>query len=183
MTGTASTPSPLPLPWGDPVTYSAAMCSVTRHDAACERRDQAVEELRKIAESCQKLAEPIRPPRVLLVEDDRCTASYIAERFEEQLGAEVVTVHDGVEAMALLERDARWSVVVLDLRLPGENGIELARMVERHVPLAMVSAYWTDNTTAAADVLGVRWRLRKPFEYRALVDFVSEVGAAISPAQ
>ena len=110
MSCAASTPSPLPLPWGDPVTYSAATCSVTRHDAACERRDQAIEELQQIAESCRKLAEPIRPPRVLLVEDDRCTASYIAERFEEQLGAEVVTVHDGAEAVALLERDARWSV-------------------------------------------------------------------------
>lgn len=179
----AAAHSPLPMPWGDPVKYSAALCSALRHDAACERRDQAVAELQELAESCRRLADPIRPPRVLLVEDDRATAAHIAERFAEQIGAEVVVVHDGDEARELLERDSRWSAVVLDLRLPGENGIELARAVERHVPLAMLSAYWTDATTAAADVLGVRWRLRKPFEYHALVDFVREVGEAIAPAQ
>lgn len=181
--GEAQSPSVMPMPWGDPVTYCAALCSVARHDAVFQRRDQAVEELRQIAESARRIAESIRPPRVLIVEEDHDSARCLADRFEEQLGAEVVLVHDGAEAMTLLSHDSRWSLVVLDLRLPNRNGLELARAIERHIPLAIFSAYWTDGASAAADVLGVRWKRHKPVEYPDLVNFVREVAEAIALSQ
>jgi len=71
-------------------------------------------------------------PRVLVVEDEpqmRVLYPLLLRR-----SAEVVTVENGDEAVALLQRDRRFDAVVCDIVTPGRNGYEVYRWLQRHIP-------------------------------------------------
>ncbi|MEV6060263.1 response regulator transcription factor [Nocardia asteroides] len=109
------------------------------------------------------------PARRILVVDDEVT---IAESVAARLRAEGYTVevaHDGpgaVAAAAATEPD----LVVLDVMLPGFDGLEVCRRVqaERHVPVLMLTAR-TDETDQLVGLgVGADDYLTKPFSMRVL---------------
>src|SRR5260370_35055090 len=66
--------------------------------------------------------------RVLVVEDERDIASLLALHLED-LGCEVETRHDGRTGLARALDGTAGSLLVLDLRLPGLDGLEICRRV------------------------------------------------------
>jgi two-component system copper resistance phosphate regulon response regulator CusR len=65
----------------------------------------------------------IRPPQILVVEDDQPLASFIGERLQSELyGVEVL--HDGQQASSAL-KSSKYDLVILDLTLPSIDGIAL----------------------------------------------------------
>ena len=80
------------------------------------------------------------PPRILVVEDDLTIAQAVASRLQVE-GFDVRTVHDGPSAVAAA---AEWhpELLVLDVMLPGFDGLEVCRRVQadRPVPVLMVTA-------------------------------------------
>src|SRR5215216_2015143 len=111
----------------------------------------------------------MRPPRVLVVEDDRPIAE-VLQRSLRMEGYDVRTSGDGREAL-----DAAHAflpdLVVLDLGLPGLDGIEVARRLRAHddTPILMLTA--RDALEARVEGLdsGADDYLVKPFERQELL--------------
>src|SRR5689334_9136062 len=87
----------------------------------------------------------MRQRRVLVVDDDATIADSVAARLRAE-GFDVVTAPDGPRAVETCRRD-RPDLVVLDVMLPGFDGLEVCRRIqaERAVPVLMLTAR-TDET-------------------------------------
>ena len=71
--------------------------------------------------------------RVLLVDDNATSLRYLS-RQAERWGMEPATAASGAEALRLLERDARFELALVDLEMPGMDGVELAGHVAERWP-------------------------------------------------
>ena len=104
--------------------------------------------------------------RVLVVDDAEGIRTYLANLLEVK-GFDVDTAEDGRRALALLEGGAAPDVIVLDVMMPGLDGLEtLARIREfdAEVPVIMLSVVGKASTIVKAMKLGASDYLNKPFE-------------------
>ena len=83
-------------------------------------------------------------PNILVVEDDRETRTLIAKYLRAN-SCNVTTASDGRE-MARAMADHRVDLLILDVMLPGEDGLSLCRKVraESHTPIIMLTARGED---------------------------------------
>jgi CheY-like chemotaxis protein len=86
----------------------------------------------------------VRPPCVLLAEDDRSFRRYL-EIFLKRAGYEVVSAADGLEAMNILLAGQNVDVVMTDAIMPSLNGYQLSRLMKNnprlsHLPIVLLSA-------------------------------------------
>ncbi|MDO8108615.1 response regulator transcription factor [Isoptericola sp. b441] len=108
-------------------------------------------------------------PLVLVVEDEPAIATAVAHRMRAE-GWQAETAADGpsgVEAAARLQPD----VIVLDVMLPGMDGLEVCRRVqaERPVPVIMLTARDDETDMLIGLGVGADDYLPKPFSMRELV--------------
>jgi DNA-binding NtrC family response regulator len=104
--------------------------------------------------------------RVLVVDDAEGIRSYLAS-FLGLRGFDVDTAEDGRGALALLEGGAAPDVIVLDVMMPGIDGIETLRRIrdfDDEVPVIMLSVVGQASTIVEAMNLGAVDYLNKPFE-------------------
>lgn len=108
-------------------------------------------------------------PCVLVVEDDPTINQALADRFVAE-GFEVVRAHDGPEAVAAHAAHAPH-VVVLDLMLPGFDGLEVCRRIQadRPVPVLMLTARDDESDILVGLGVGADDYLTKPFRMREVV--------------
>jgi two-component system, OmpR family, phosphate regulon response regulator PhoB len=104
--------------------------------------------------------------RVLVVEDEPAIAELIALNLRHQ-GFEVATAEDGISAQALIDQ-VLPDLVLLDLMLPGQSGIQLARRWRadprtREVPIIMLTARAAESDKIAGLDAGADDYLTKPF--------------------
>jgi DNA-binding response OmpR family regulator len=117
-----------------------------------------------------------RQPRILVVDDD----PEIGRTFEVILSAEgyqVITTSDGAAAIALVRR-RRIDVVMLDLAMPGMDGMAVLRALREispRVPIIIISAYVNPDTEALARRLGATHVVAKPPEIGELLRVCSEL--------
>ncbi len=113
---------------------------------------------------------PGRGLRVLVVDDAEGIRTYLANLLELS-GYDVDTAEDGRRALALLDGGAAPDVVILDVMMPGIDGIEtLSRIRERHgaIPVVMLSVVGKASTIVEAMQLGASDYINKPFEEEEL---------------
>jgi len=115
------------------------------------------------------------PARVLVVEDDT-TVAEVVTRYLEREGFTVETVGDGRDA---LERaDAQLpDLVVLDIMLPGIDGLEVCRRLRSRapVPIVMLTARGSEEDRVLGLELGADDYVSKPFSPRELTARVKAV--------
>ena len=104
---------------------------------------------------------------VLIIEDDdavRESTGLVLGR----MGLSTTGVGTGAAAVELLEVNGRFDVVVLDLMLPGMDGLDVCREIRRssNVPIVMVSARDDVADIVAGLELGADDYVRKPFDAR-----------------
>lgn len=101
--------------------------------------------------------------RILLVEDD-AEISEMLSSFLTAEGFEVVCAFDGVSACDLFRADT-YSLVLLDLMLPGKSGIAVMQSIRQQstVPIIIVSAKDTDSDKTLGLGLGADDYITKPF--------------------
>ena len=106
---------------------------------------------------------------VLLVEDEHSIGS-MTRGYLERSGWRVVWVRSGEEALAELGRH-QIRLVILDIRLPGIDGFDVARLVRSRsdVPILMLTARDEEPDRVAGLELGADDYLTKPFSPRELV--------------
>jgi DNA-binding NtrC family response regulator len=113
---------------------------------------------------------PDRGHRVLVVDDAEGIRTYLANLLELS-GYQVDSAEDGKRALALLDGGAAPDVVVLDVMMPGIDGIETLRRIRaRHgsVPVIMLSVVGKASTIVEAMQLGASDYINKPFEEEEL---------------
>src|SRR5712692_2256498 len=86
--------------------------------------------LRRALEYPQVRCMPAVLPKVLVVDDDEESRRLLSEVLEAN-GYEVDAVEDGVAAREALARDGEFRIIIADLRMPHETGLELMRNLRR----------------------------------------------------
>ena len=107
--------------------------------------------------------------RVLVVDDDATIADSVAARLRAE-GLEVQSASDGPAAVAAF-RSRDPDLVVLDVMLPGFDGLEVCRRIQavRAVPVLMLTARAEETDLLVGLGVGADDYLTKPFSMRELV--------------
>ncbi|HZB95942.1 MAG TPA: response regulator transcription factor [Herpetosiphonaceae bacterium] len=117
--------------------------------------------------------------RTILVVDDEPRIVEIARDYLQQAGFRALTAHDGDRALAIA-RSERPSLIVLDLMLPGLDGLDVMRALRRDpaladIPVIMLTARVEEADKLVGLELGADDYLTKPFSPRELVARVRAV--------
>jgi DNA-binding NarL/FixJ family response regulator len=117
-------------------------------------------------------------PRVLIAEDEPIVRLDLAGLLRANGFDVCAEARDGDEAVALA-REHRPDAAILDVRMPGLDGVEAARRIyaERPLPILMLSAYSDRGTVERAITAGAFTYLVKPFSE---ADVVPALRAAIA---
>lgn len=119
--------------------------------------------------------------RVLVVEDDPAVSHMLGEILRlEGYGAKVVT--DGRAALESLRSNA-YDIVVLDIMLPGMDGITMMKEIRddpatAHLPVVILTAKTDDATTWAGWRAGCNYYMTKPFDPDELLSILKRLEPA-----
>jgi len=133
----------------------------------------------------------IRLKRILLVDDSpRDTELALDALSQHNLANEVVVLHDGVEALDYLYRRGQFAdraagepaVVLLDLKMPRVDGIDVLRQIKSDPQLKMIPVVVMTSSREEPDLvncyqLGVNAYIVKPVQFQEFVEAVKQVGA------
>jgi two-component system response regulator MtrA len=110
----------------------------------------------------------VEPPLALLAEDEPQMAELVAFILESE-GLRVRIVHDGVRAREVWTNEA-VDIAVLDVGLPGIDGLELCRQIRAagHLPVLMLTARSDDSEVIEGLEAGADDYVIKPFKPRVL---------------
>lgn len=116
-----------------------------------------------------------RQPHLLVVDDDREILSLVSS-FLSRHGYRVSTARDGAAMMRVLD-EARIDLIVLDLMLPGEDGLSLCRRLRatRRTPIVMLTAMGEETDRIVGLEMGADDYLAKPFSPRELLARIKAV--------
>lgn len=114
-------------------------------------------------------------PHILIVDDDREIRDLLS-RLLKKHGYRTSTAEDGRSMQALLEH-GRFDLAVLDLMLPGEDGLSLCRRLraESELPIIMLTALGEETDRIVGLEVGADDYLPKPFNPRELLARVKAV--------
>ena len=128
---------------------------------------------------------------VLLVEDNPRDAELTIRALKRHnLANQLFHVEDGAEALDFLfargkyerrQTDRSPKVVLLDLKLPKVNGLEVLRLMKedphlRTIPVVIVTSSAEDPDMAAAYKLGANSYVVKPVQFEAFMEAMSKLG-------
>ena len=117
-------------------------------------------------------------PLALVADDDEDILALLRLRLE-RAGYEVVTAHDGHEALAAAEARA-IDVAVIDVMMPGLDGHEVVRRLRARpetagIPILVLTAAAHEAVAEASATAGADAHMRKPFSPRELVARLEEL--------
>ena len=128
---------------------------------------------------------------ILLVEDNETDAELCVRALKKHnLANDVVWVKDGAEALDFIFRSGPYAgvpnnlkpkVVLLDLRLPKVDGIEVLRKLKSHettreIPVAVLTSSKEDRDLKECYRLGVNSYIAKPVEFDQFADTIAKLG-------
>ncbi|MEE8550881.1 MAG: response regulator, partial [Gemmatimonadota bacterium] len=108
--------------------------------------------------------------RVLVVEDDEVLRQLMVEVLSDQ-GYEVVAIETGERGLEAMEREL-FDVILLDINLPGMDGMEVLRRTPSRQPdaqIVIMTAFGTVDTAVAAMKQGAFDYINKPFSTEELL--------------
>lgn len=114
-------------------------------------------------------------PKILIVEDER-ELNKVLQAYLSKSGFQTVSAYDGHEAEELWERE-NPDLILLDLNLPGKDGIDLAKEIRRtkDTPIIMVTARVDEVDRLIGLELGADDYITKPYSPREVVARVKAV--------
>ncbi len=127
--------------------------------------------------------------KILLVEDNPDDVELTLRAFRKHnLANEIIVARDGEEALAVLfERDKEGAehravdMVLLDLKLPKVDGLEVLRQVKSNletqtIPVVVLTSSKEENDLAESYRLGVNSYIRKPVDFVKFTEVVMQLG-------
>lgn len=109
------------------------------------------------------------PTRILLVDDEKDFIEMLAMRLCDT-GEDVTTAHSGQECLNKLEQDD-YDVVILDIKMPGMDGISTLRQIKHQAPLVeviLLTGHGATQTAVEGMKLGAYDYLLKPADFEDL---------------
>jgi CheY-like chemotaxis protein len=129
----------------------------------------------------------MKPPRILLAEDDESMRTLVAELLIEN-GYDVVEVSDGNQLLRQLNESdahgdgAEFALVITDIRMPGTSGMEALEEVmseTQKVPFILITAFGSPSVHAEAKRLGAVAVFDKPFDLDELKGLVEKIAPPV----
>jgi len=117
--------------------------------------------------------------KVLIVDDDQESRNLLCEVLEAN-GYTVDAVADGSAAREALTRDCDQRIIIADLQMPNETGLDLLRNLRQQNmkhDLILMSSFFSGRAREAAQELGAYALLDKPFRLSELLQAVAELAA------
>lgn len=112
----------------------------------------------------------------LLTIDDELIIRMSCERTLSSEGYEVKSASSGKEGIEILEKE-RFNLVLLDLKMPDVDGIEVLKLIRNKWPdtkVIIISGYGTDQTAEETIKHGAHNFLEKPFTPDRLLSVINE---------
>jgi len=103
--------------------------------------------------------------KILIIDDERAIRETL-EMFLREKGYEVATSEDGEEGLTSVDRE-RPDIVILDIRLPGMDGLEVLRRIKERgedIHVIMITAYPDAETARQAKKSGAYECIHKPLD-------------------
>lgn len=107
---------------------------------------------------------------VLVVDDDPLILT-VVDLMVRHVGHTVRTASDANAALDVLA-DAPADIIVSDIRMPGMDGLALARLVRKdypQIPIILMTGYLSEYSSGSASEIGVDGILKKPFKSTELI--------------
>ncbi|HUW40331.1 MAG TPA: response regulator transcription factor [Rectinemataceae bacterium] len=122
-------------------------------------------------------------PRSILVADDERKIARLVESYLDTAGFEVFVADDGNQALKLF-RERSPDCAILDINMPGLDGIEVAREIRRRsdIPIIFLTARTEETDRIVGLELGADDYVSKPFSPRELVARVRAIFRRARPA-
>jgi two-component system response regulator CpxR len=115
------------------------------------------------------------PPKILLVDDEKEFVHTLSERLQTR-NIESSVVYDGEQAIDFVNKDEP-NVIVLDLMMPGIDGLEVLRRVKRDHPrveVIILTGHGSEKEERTAEELGAFAYLHKPVDIDVLARTMNE---------
>ena len=123
-----------------------------------------------------------REPAILIVDDD-VNARMLAVRTVERMNVPVLEAEDGFEAMHLLTKHPEIALLILDLVMPGQDGVKTfaeVRKMNAKLPVIIVTGYPPDQSEEVFGELTPDLIISKPYQPQHLLSassaFLSDIG-------
>jgi len=115
---------------------------------------------------------------ILIIEDDPDISDVLCYSLEMAKFETLVAFNGAAGLSAALDRNNPPALILLDLLLPGMNGIEVCRRLRRellteHTPIVMITAKTSEADFARALAAGVDDYIIKPFSVRKVIERIA----------
>jgi DNA-binding NtrC family response regulator len=114
--------------------------------------------------------------KILLIDDDKWVRDSLSLFFESE-GYLLVACETGEEGLETL-RDQTYDIIIVDYKLPGMDGLEFLKKIEKPYPGSMkvlLTAYKEDKIVAEATRIGVDDFIQKPFTAKMIEESFSRL--------
>ncbi len=121
--------------------------------------------------------------KILVVDDEEIVRELLIDVLSES-GFQVMTAENGLVGLDLFRQpDRKYDLVIVDMSMPGMDGIEVCRELRKIDPAQKIMMatgnYSTDDELAELKKIGIDQILRKPFNLNAMVSLLrSELGCS-----
>jgi DNA-binding response OmpR family regulator len=122
-----------------------------------------------------KMTCELRAPSVLIIDDERTFADTLAKRLSLR-GIDCAVAYDGRSGLRLAQ-DESWTSVLLDLRLPDMDGVEVLRRIVGHhrgLPVIIITGHGNDEDERRCMSLGAVAFLHKPVDVTVLAGMLEQ---------
>jgi len=156
------------------VSEERAAIHESQSKAVIARRPGISEESLALARERRNI--PVRDKPILIVDDEK-NIRLTLSRSLEVLGVETDSAEDGKEALVKL-REKEFGLILLDIRMPGVDGMEVLRQVRENRPdirIIVLTAYGTIELAVEAMKLGAVDFIQKPFVPEQIRERVARV--------
>ncbi len=116
--------------------------------------------------------------RILVVDDDPASRDLLSEVLEANGYPQVEAVADGLEAREALARNSDCPIIIADLHMPHESGLDLLRNLQQqnaNHKIVLMSSFFSTVERKLAKDLGAYALLDKPFRLSELLQVVSQL--------
>ncbi|MCL2123245.1 MAG: ATP-binding protein, partial [Desulfovibrionaceae bacterium] len=154
-------------------------CALPAHTEDAPVRPNATDAKNVSQETPAAPASPSAALRIVLAEDNKAGA-YFFQEILRQAGHSVAVASDGLDALALL-RHTPADLAILDIHMPGMNGLELAERIRKGVagvdpalPIISITASQSEELQTRLRRLGVRIQAEKPLSAGQLLQLIGK---------
>lgn len=122
------------------------------------------------------------PVNILLIDDEPDFTSVLSKRLSKK-GYSVSRADSGKEAIGMLNAGSPVDIAVLDVKMPGLNGLETLFHIKKLIPkveVVMLSAYGTPQCLIECSRWGARYFLNKPVQFNELIEKIEATASGLN---